>query len=66
VPPSERDRIFERFGRAEASRSRDTGGAGLGLSIAREIAEGHGGSVTLDSDGEGARFVVRIPLASSR
>lgn len=61
VPPGARDQVFERFARSEESRSRDTGGAGLGLAIAREIAEGHRGSITLDPDGQGARFVVRLP-----
>ncbi len=62
VPPEERERIFERFARSDSSRSRDTGGAGLGLAIAREIVEAHGGRITLEPSAAGARFVVRLPL----
>lgn len=59
VPPEHRERIFDRFHRADASRSRSTGGAGLGLAIARELVELHGGSVRL----EGANtFVVTLPI----
>jgi signal transduction histidine kinase len=63
IPPAERERVFDRFTRLDADRSRDTGGAGLGLAIAREIAERHGGTLQVaDSDG-GARLSARIPLA---
>ena len=47
VPPEELERVFEPFYRVESSRSRDTGGTGLGLSIARDVAQAHGGSLTL-------------------
>ncbi len=47
VPVDELDRVFEPFYRVESSRNRDTGGTGLGLSIARDIAQAHGGSLTL-------------------
>lgn len=47
VPEEEIERVFEPFYRLESSRSRDTGGTGLGLSIARDVAQAHGGSVTL-------------------
>jgi signal transduction histidine kinase len=63
VPAADAERIFERFARVDTSRSRGTGGAGLGLAIAREIIERHGGSIALDPDGNGASFVVRLPLA---
>lgn len=64
VPAAERARVFEPFVRLEASRSRDTGGAGLGLAIARAVIEGHGGSVTLsDAPGGGARVTVSLPAA---
>jgi signal transduction histidine kinase len=63
VPAGELDRIFERFYRSEPSRSRERGGAGLGLAIARQIAGAHGGRILLDSRlGEGTRFVIEIPV----
>ncbi|MEI8238137.1 MAG: ATP-binding protein [Actinomycetota bacterium] len=57
----ERERIFEPFTRLDDGRSRDEGGAGLGLSIARRIAEVHGGSVSALADDDGATFVLRLP-----
>jgi len=64
VPAAQRERIFERFGRADDARTRGGGGTGLGLAIAREIARAHGGDVALHApyDG-GARFVLELPLA---
>jgi signal transduction histidine kinase len=63
IPPEERDRIFERFHRLDAARSRNSGGAGLGLAIVRAIAEAHGGQVrAVERDGApGAR--VELTLA---
>jgi len=61
VPPGERERIFERFVRLDAGRSRELGGAGLGLAIAREIARRHHGSIELADNREGASFVVELP-----
>lgn len=64
VPEAHRERIFERFYRADASRARESGGAGLGLSIVASIAAAHGGRALLEADGRpGATFVVEIPLA---
>ncbi|TQI74751.1 signal transduction histidine kinase [Bosea sp. AK1] len=62
VAPELRDLLFEPFVRAENSRSRRTGGAGLGLAIARSLVEGHGGTIAVDDapDG-GARFTVKLP-----
>jgi signal transduction histidine kinase len=53
--------VFERFYRGEKSRSRATGGAGLGLAIARGIVEAHGGEIRLESGPEGTRFIFSLP-----
>jgi len=63
VPPSERERIFDRFYRGDDSRSRESGGTGLGLPIARAIAEHAGGRVELADSQVGAHFVVTLPSA---
>jgi signal transduction histidine kinase len=63
VPAADHDRVFERFTRLDEARSTRDGGAGLGLAIARDIAERHGGTLTLDEDASpGARFVLRLPV----
>jgi two-component system, OmpR family, sensor kinase len=48
IPPTERERVFDRFQRSEASRARDSGGSGLGLAIARSIVERHGGRIWIE------------------
>ena len=64
LDPADANRIFEPFVRLDAARARDTGGAGLGLAIARSIAVAHGGTLTVESrPGAGSRFVLRLPLA---
>ena len=64
VDPAEFERIFEPFHRLDAARAHDTGGAGLGLAIARSIVIAHGGSITVESaPGAGSRFTVRLPLS---
>lgn len=64
IEPAEIERIFEPFHRLEAARAHDTGGAGLGLAIARSIVIAHGGTITVESTpGAGSRFTVRLPLA---
>lgn len=63
--PEGGQRVFERFFRAEESRSRARGGSGLGLSIVQAIVEAHGGSVTASqTEGGGATFTVRLPAAT--
>jgi signal transduction histidine kinase len=62
VPVEEQERIFERFYRLDSSRSREAGGAGLGLAIAREIAQAHGGSITVAAASTGGSiFKVLLP-----
>jgi signal transduction histidine kinase len=56
------ERVFEPFLRLEGSRNRDTGGTGLGLSIARDVAQAHGGSITLrNRTPHGLRVILRLP-----
>jgi len=63
--PEDRERIFEPFYRADPSRSRDSGGAGLGLSIVNAVVVAHGGRVQVkETSGGGATFEVALPLAS--
>ena len=63
IPPEDLPRLFDRFYRADPSRSRSTGGSGLGLTIARRLVEAHGGSIEAESTvGEGSRFTMRLPL----
>ena len=63
VPPSERERIFERLVRLDDGRANDTGGSGLGLAIARGYARAHGGDLTCeDPRGIGAMFRLVLPL----
>lgn len=67
IPSADLDRVFERFYRVDAARSRQTGGTGLGLSIVRHVAEAHHGSVHVRSVlGSGSTFVVELPLAGSQ
>jgi signal transduction histidine kinase len=62
ILPEDREKVFEPFFRLEESRSRDTGGIGMGLSIARSILRGHGGEITLeDSPAGGLRQRVLLP-----
>ncbi len=64
LPAGSADQLFDRFWRAEGGRSRGRGGAGLGLSIARGIADAHGGQIRAENAaGGGARFEVTLPAA---
>jgi signal transduction histidine kinase len=58
-------RIFDRFGRADAARTRSAGGAGLGLAIVDAIAKAHGGSCTVQNTGHGSVFALRIPAVDA-
>jgi signal transduction histidine kinase len=63
IAPEAMPRVFERFYRVDPARSRETGGAGLGLCIAKTIAEAHGGSIGVESTpGSGSTFTVRLPF----
>ncbi len=62
IPEAQREHIFDRFYRLEQSRSRKTGGSGLGLTIARKLVDLHGGRITAEArDGGGARFRIWLP-----
>ncbi|HET8566408.1 MAG TPA: ATP-binding protein [Solirubrobacterales bacterium] len=64
IPPAERERIFERFHRADSARGRNSGGSGLGLAISREIVEAHGGRIWVeDSPFGGTRAAFELPRA---
>lgn len=63
IPTDERLRVFERFWRADKSRSRAGGGAGLGLAIAKQLVEAHGGTIGVESpQGVGAIFWFKLPV----
>ena len=60
-------RVFSRFWRSDASRERVSGGLGVGLSLTKEIADRHNGSITVESElGKGTTFTLRIPLTQTR
>lgn len=64
IPPDQLPYIFERFYRVDKSRSRESGGAGLGLSIVQSLIQAHGGTISADSTpGCGATFTITLPLA---
>ncbi len=66
IPPEDLPHLFERFWRSDSSRARNTGGAGLGLSICKAIVDGCGGEISVSSRlGEGTCVTVRLPLAFS-
>jgi signal transduction histidine kinase len=64
ISPGDRQRVFDRFYRADKSRSSATGGSGLGLAIVRALVEAHGGTIRVDErPGGGARFTFTLPVA---
>ncbi|MFF6890508.1 sensor histidine kinase [Streptomyces microflavus] len=65
IPAADLPYVFDRFWRAEKSRSRRTGGSGLGLAIVRKLAEAHGGTAGATStEGQGSAFTLRLPAAA--
>lgn len=62
IPKDKLEHIFEQFYRVDASRSTVTGGAGLGLAIAKEIVEMHDGTITAASANENTIFIVTLPI----
>lgn len=66
IPETDLPHIFDRFYRVDRSRSRETGGSGLGLTIAKEVVEAHGGQIEAESKkGEGTTFIFTLPRARS-
>lgn len=63
IPPEKLDRLFEQFFRLDTSRATDAGGAGLGLAIARQIVQAHGGAIRAESADNTVTFVVDLPAA---
>jgi signal transduction histidine kinase len=67
IPPEDQDRVFDRFYRVDKSRHRESGGSGLGLSIAKWAVEAHGGTIGLHStSGGGSTFRISLPRQRPR
>jgi two-component system phosphate regulon sensor histidine kinase PhoR len=66
IPQADQPRIFERFYRVDAARSREVGGTGLGLAIAKHLVEAHGGRIWVESEvGQGSQFYFTVPIFDS-
>lgn len=65
IPPEKLDRLFEQFFRLDSSRGTSSGGAGLGLAIARQIVQAHGGTIRADSADNTVTFTVTLPTAAA-
>jgi two-component system, OmpR family, phosphate regulon sensor histidine kinase PhoR len=64
IPPDALERVFERFYRVDAARSRERGGTGIGLSIVKHVAQAHGGTVSVTSElGAGSTFTLQLPVS---
>ena len=64
IPPEDQEKVFEPFYRVDKSRTKDTGGYGLGLSLCREIMQAHGGEISLESEpGKGTKVLLKFPPA---
>ncbi|MGB6546680.1 MAG: ATP-binding protein, partial [Candidatus Acidiferrales bacterium] len=64
IPHADQERIFERFYRVDAARSREAGGTGLGLAITKHLVELHGGRMWVESEvGSGSEFHFSVPIA---
>jgi len=61
IPQAKLETIFEKFYRLDSARSTNTGGAGLGLAIAKEIVDAHGGAISVESNTENTTFTIKLP-----
>ena len=66
IPPEMAEQVFVPFFRLEDSRNRETGGVGLGLSIARSIIRNHGGDIRLVNNPQGLRAIITLPAIDAR
>ena len=66
IPEANREQVFGRFYRLQSARDRESGGAGLGLAIVREVVVAHGGKVWVADSVVGAEFHVRLPRGTRR
>ena len=66
IPDADRERVFGRLVRLEQARDRDSGGAGLGLPLARALARAHGGDLVAEPAATGARFRLSLPVGEAQ